>query len=37
MDKDKYKVTNWSSYNGGLKKRGSINVWVSSTLLEQYN
>jgi len=37
MDKNKYKVTNWSSYNGGLKKRGSINVWLSSDLWEQWN
>ena len=37
MSKDKYKVTNWLRYNEGLKKRGSINVWVSSDLLEQWN
>jgi IS5 family transposase len=36
MSKDKYKVTNWSSYNNGLKKRGSINLWISSDLSDQW-
>lgn len=30
MGKDKYKVTNWSSYNEGLKQRGSITLWFQS-------
>lgn len=30
MGKDKYKVTNWSSYNEGLKQRGSITLWIQS-------
>ena len=37
MSKDKYKVTNWSAYNNGLKKRGSINLWVSTNLSEQWS
>ena len=37
MSKDKYKVTNWSVYNNGLKKRGSVNLWVSSNLSEQWS
>jgi hypothetical protein len=37
MSKDKYKVTNWSEYNNGLKKRGSINLWVCSNLSEQWS
>ena len=37
MSKDKYKVTNWSAYNNGLKKRGSINLWVSSNLSERWS
>lgn len=36
MSKDKYKVTNWSSYNNGLKKRGSISLWISSDLSDQW-
>lgn len=36
MSKDKYKVTNWSSYNSGLKRRGSINLWISSDLSDQW-
>lgn len=30
MGKDKYKVRNWSAYNEGLKRRGAINIWISS-------
>lgn len=36
MSKDKYKVTNWSSYNNGLKRRGSMNLWISSDLSDQW-
>ncbi len=28
MWKQKYKITNWSSYNESLKKRGSLTVWL---------
>ncbi len=36
MSKDKYKVTNWSRYNNGLKQGGSINLWVSSSMSDQW-
>lgn len=36
MSKDKYKVTNWSSYNNGLKNRGSISLWISSDLSDKW-
>ncbi|MBD0294294.1 MAG: IS5 family transposase [Flavisolibacter sp.] len=36
MSKDKYKVGNWSQYNQGLKLRGSITVWISQEVLEQW-
>lgn len=36
MSKDKYKVTNWSSYNKGLKERGSISLWICSDLCCQW-
>jgi hypothetical protein len=28
-----YKVTNWKTYNNSLKKRGQVNIWLSSQLL----
>lgn len=37
MSKDKYKVTNWSSYNNGLKQRGSLTLWISTNLSDQWN
>ena len=37
MSIDKYKVTNWSSYNNGLKNRGSITLWLNSELTDQWN
>lgn len=30
--KDKYKITNWSSYNASLCQRGSVNLWLSDSL-----
>ena len=36
MSKDKYKVINWSSYNNGLKRRGWINLWISSDLSDHW-
>lgn len=36
MRKDKYKVTNWSIYNKGLKERGSISLWICSNLSSQW-
>lgn len=37
MSKDKYIVINWSSYNNGLNQRGSITLWISSNLSDQWN
>jgi len=28
----KHKVTNWSQYNHSLKRRGSIEIWISSEI-----
>lgn len=28
MSKAKYRVTNWKEYNGALKSRGSLTVWI---------
>lgn len=30
--KEKYKLSNWSSYNNSLKNRGSLQVWLSDDL-----
>jgi hypothetical protein len=30
--KDRYKVTNWKEYNSGLKRRGSLTLWVDDSL-----
>lgn len=32
LSKDKYKVTNWSSYNAGLKQRGSLTLWIDADI-----
>jgi hypothetical protein len=36
MSKDKYKVTNWKEYNEGLKKRGSLRLWIKADIAEQW-
>ena len=36
MSKDKYKVTNWSSYNEGLKQRGSLTLWVDAGIASDW-
>lgn len=36
MSKDKYKVTNWSEYNEGLKQRGSVTLWINSEVSDQW-
>ena len=28
--KKKYKITNWPAYNGSLRQRGAVTVWLSS-------
>lgn len=36
MSKDKHKVLNWHQYNNGLKKRGSLSIWISDEVLTQW-
>lgn len=36
MSKDTYRVNNWSQYNEGLKKRGSITLWISEEALREW-
>lgn len=36
MIKDKYKISNWSTYNKSLEDRGRINIWISSDLIAQW-
>ncbi|WOD37154.1 transposase [Nodosilinea sp. E11] len=31
-----YRVRNWSEYTAGLKQRGSLTVWLSEDVLEQW-
>jgi len=31
-----YRVRNWSEYNAGLKQRGSLTVWLSEEVLDQW-
>ena len=35
--KKKYKVTNWSSYNKGLKQRGSLEIWLDADIINNWN
>ena len=36
MSKDKYKVSNWSSYNKRLEDRGKISIWIPEDLVKQW-
>ncbi len=36
MSKDKYKKTNWKQYNEGLKKRGSLKLWIHNEIAENW-
>lgn len=36
MGKDTHRVRNWKEYNEGLKKRGSITLWISEEAIEQW-
>jgi hypothetical protein len=36
LNKDKYKVINWSSYNKSLEDRYDINIWVDKSLVSQW-
>lgn len=30
--KDRYKITNWQEYNSGLKRRGSLTLWIDESI-----
>jgi hypothetical protein len=34
--KEKYRLTNWSTYNEGLKQRGSLTLWLSEDIAQQW-
>jgi hypothetical protein len=34
--KEKYQLTNWSSYNAGLKQRGSLTLWLCEDVAQQW-
>lgn len=34
--KDKYKIRNWQSYNKSLCQRGSLTIWLSDSVLEEW-
>lgn len=34
--KEKYRLTNWSAYNQGLKQRGSLTLWLSEDIAQQW-
>lgn len=34
--KDRYKITNWSAYNAGLKRRGSLTLWIDDKISTQW-
>ena len=35
--KQKYKLTNWPEYNKSLKRRGSIDVWLSEEAISMWH
>jgi hypothetical protein len=34
--KDQYKVTNWPEYNAGLKRRGSLTLWIDDEVSNKW-
>ena len=36
VPKQKYKVTNWSDYNNALRRRGSIDLWITEDAVSQW-
>ena len=34
--KEDYRLTNWSAYNQGLKQRGSLTLWLSEDVAQQW-
>ncbi|MEO9782206.1 transposase, partial [Sedimentitalea sp.] len=37
IPKAKYRVTNWSAYNEGLRQRGDLTVWVSDDVARKWS
>lgn len=37
MGKQKYRIRNWSEYNKSLVQRGSIKVWLSESVLNNWH
>lgn len=36
MQKRKYRITNWSHYNKALVKRGSLNIWIEESSIQEW-
>lgn len=34
--KDRYKIVNWSAYNTGLKRRGSLTLWIDESVASNW-
>jgi hypothetical protein len=34
--KDRYKITNWQNYNSGLKRRGSLTIWIDEGMSQNW-
>jgi len=34
--KERYKLSNWSSYNESLKKRGSLTIWFEEGMKDKW-
>lgn len=34
--KDRYKIVNWSAYNKGLKRRGSLTLWIDESVASSW-
>jgi hypothetical protein len=34
--KEKYRLSNWPAYNAGLKQRGSLTLWLSEDIAQQW-
>lgn len=37
IPKKKYRVTNWSEYNEGLRQRGDLMVWIDEDALDLWS
>ncbi len=36
LQKQRYKVTNWSEYNQALRNRGDVEFWINNEAIEQW-